>query len=394
MIIKPKTRGFICTTAHPWGCAKNVEKQIEYAAGHKVDNAPQRVLVVGSSTGYGLASRITAAFSGRADSIGVFFERPCAGGRTATAGWYNNQAFEKQARACGRVAESINGDAFSDEVKQQAIALIKERLVGGQVDLVIYSLAAPRRTDPKTGKTYSSVIKPIGRPYSERTVDFHTGVISSVELQPASEREIEETVAVMGGEDWLYWIQALKNAGVLAKGAGTVAYSYIGPELTHAVYTKGTIGMAKADLEKRCKEIDNLLSDLNGKAFVCVNKALVTQSSSAIPVVPLYIALLFKLMKQKGIHEGCIEQMVRMFEDRLYRSSSWKDVPVDSEGRIRMDDWEMREDIQMAVSEKWRAIDTKNLLQETDIAGYRRDFFRLFGFEVDGVDYSKDVAEL
>ena len=392
MIIKPKTRGFICTTAHPAGCAGNVEMQAEYAAGHPV-KGPKRVLVVGSSTGYGLASRITAAFSCGADTIGVYFDRPSSGNRTATAGWYNNQAFEKQARAAGHIAESINGDAFSDEVKKQTIELIKEKLPGGKLDLVIYSVASPRRIDPKTGETYNSVLKPIGKTFSGRTVNFHTGEISQVEVEPASQKEIDETVAVMGGEDWFLWMQALKDADVLAENAGTTAFSYIGPALTHAVYTDGTIGQAKADLEKKAVQIDKLLEDISGKAFVSVNKGLVTQSSAAIPVVPLYIALLFKVMKDAGTHEGCIEQTVRMFEDFLYKTDDFKDVRVDEAGRIRLDDLEMQENIQKKVAEKWNSITTENLMQETDIAGYRRDFFNLFGFEVDGVDYEEDIQD-
>lgn len=395
MIIQPKTRGFICTTAHPVGCEKNVREQIEYTKSFFGGKGPRRVLVIGSSTGYGLACRITAAFGCKADTVGVFFERPSSGNRTATAGWYNSQAFDKAAKAAGRVSVSINGDAFSDEIKAQTIAAIQKEIPDGQVDLVIYSLAAPKRTDP-SGVTHSSVIKPIGGAFHSKTVNFHTGEVSEVDIAPATEQEIAGTVAVMGGEDWLLWMQALSNAGVLAGGAGTVAFSYIGPELTHAVYTNGTIGRAKTDLEQKARDIDTLLAPSGGKAFVSVNKALVTQASAAIPVVPLYVALLYKEMKQAGTHEGCIAQIVRMFADRLYRNgmpADWSAVPVDEKGRIRMDDWEMRPEIQAAVNASWNTVTTDNIEQMTDIAGYRDEFFELFGFGVEGVDYSADIAE-
>lgn len=395
MIIKPKTRGFICTTAHPEGCAQNVKEQVDYAKAHKIDG-PSRVLVIGSSTGYGLASRIAATFSGGADTVGVFFERPSSGTRTATAGWYNNLAFERLAAEAGRIARSVNGDAFSSEVKAETAGLVKNSMPGGQVDLVVYSLAAPKRTDPATGKTYTSAIKPVGRVFDGKTVDFHTGEVSRIAVQPARDEELEHTVAVMGGADWLLWIQALREAGVLAQGAGTVAFSYLGPELTHPIYMEGTIGHAKEDLEKKCGEIDRLLAPIGGKAFVSVNKALVTQASSAIPVVPLYISLLYKVMKEAGTHEDCIRQMVRMFADRLYKGgcpADWAGVPVDERGRIRMDDREMDPAVQRAVAAAWDGVTTENLEQTTDIAGYRDDFFRLFGFGLAGVDYDADITE-
>ncbi|WRS28023.1 enoyl-ACP reductase FabV [Oscillospiraceae bacterium MB08-C2-2] len=392
MIVKPKMRGFICTTAHPEGCAANVREQVAYVQGQKPIDGPKRVLVVGSSTGYGLASRIAASFGCGAESVGIYFEKPGSGNRTASAGWYNNQAFEQEAQAAGLTAVGINGDAYSKEVKEQAIQAIREQLSGGQVDMVIYSLASPRRTDPETGETYSSVIKPLGQAFSGRTVDFHTGVVSDVTIEPATQEEKEGTVAVMGGEDWLLWMQALKGAGVLAPGCCTVAYSYLGPVITHAIYKDGTIGKAKEDLEEKCRAIDQMLASFEGKAFVSVNKALVTQSSSAIPVVPLYISLLFKVMKEKGTHEDCIQQMYRMLE-RLFAQEpgDWEAVSVDEAHRIRLDDWEMEPGVQDEVARLWGEITTENLAEHTDIAGYRSDFYRLFGFGRTELDYEKDT---
>jgi enoyl-[acyl-carrier protein] reductase/trans-2-enoyl-CoA reductase (NAD+) len=385
MLIQPRFRGFICTTAHPEGCAQQVQEQIEYVQSQRKIDGPKNVLVIGASTGYGLASRIAATFGSGASSIGVFFERPASGKRTATAGWYNTVAFEKAAHAAGYYAKSINGDAFSNEIKQQTIDLIKKDL--GKVDLVIYSLAAPIRVHPETGEKFSSVIKPIGQPYSNKTVDFHNGTVSEVTIQPANDEEIRQTIAVMGGEDWEMWIRALKEADVLAPGVITLAYSYIGPEITHAVYRNGTIGRAKDHLEATAKSLRNELESLNGQAYVSVNKAVVTQSSSAIPVVPLYISLLFKVMKEKGLHEGCIEQMYRLFKERLYTEST----PVDEEGRIRIDDWEMRTDVQDEVAKLWQQVDTENLNELSDIEGYRKGFFQLFGFYCDGVDYDQET---
>jgi enoyl-[acyl-carrier protein] reductase / trans-2-enoyl-CoA reductase (NAD+) len=386
MIIQPKIRGFICTTAHPMGCAKHVQEQIDYVSSQGRIEGPKKVLVIGASTGYGLASRIAAAFGSGAATLGVFFEKPASDNRTATAGWYNTAAFEKQARSAGLYAKSINGDAFSDEIKAQTIATIKEDL--GQVDLVVYSLASPRRTHPKTGESFSSVLKPLGKVYSNKTVNFHTGEVTQVSLEPANAEEIRQTVAVMGGEDWELWIHALNDAGVLADGAVTVAYSYIGPELTKAVYREGTIGSAKDDLEATAHKLNDYLKDKGGHGYVSVNKAVVTQSSSAIPVVPLYISLLFKVMKEKGLHEGCAEQMYRLFSDRLYNG---KETPVDEKGRIRLDDWEMRDDVQGLVASMWEQTESDNLESLSDIVGYRREFMKLFGFELDGVDYEADV---
>ncbi len=391
MIIQPRTRGFICLTAHPDGAYQAVKNQIEYVKSKgEIKNGPKKVLVIGASTGFGLSSRIAAAFGSDASTIGVFFEKPASEGKIGTAGWYNSAAFEKEAHAAGLYAKSINGDAFSDEVKKETIELIKKDL--GQVDLVVYSLASPRRTHPKTGVAYASVLKPIGQPFTNKTVDFHTGVVSDITINPVeNEEDIANTIAVMGGEDWKFWIEDLKAAGVLAEGVKTVAYSYIGPELTFPIYRNGTIGQAKNDLEATVPVLNDLLKDLNGKSYVSVNKALVTQSSSAIPVVPLYISLLYKVMKAKGTHEGTIEQMQRLFADRLYTENG--EVALDEAGRIRVDDWEMADDIQAEVAKLWNETTTENLSEISDIEGYRKEFFNLFGFELDGIDYEKDANE-
>ena len=389
MVIKPKMRGFICTTAHPLGCAENVRRQVEYAKSNPIQGAPKRVLIIGSSAGYGLACRIAAAFCCSADTIGVFFEREASGSRTATAGWYNSRAFEQLAKEAGLLCESVNGDAFGDEAKQEVIRLIKDKMPGGKVDSIIYSLAAPKRRDPVTGEVYSSVIKPIGGAYQNKTIDFHTGELSEVTIEPAAADEIAQTVKVMGGEDWLLWIKAMSGAGVIEQNAVTVAFSYIGPSLTYPVYKDGTIGKAKEDLEEKSKQITALLSPIGGKAFIAVNKALVTQASSAIPVVPLYISILYKLMKEKGTHEDCIRQMVRMFKDRLYAGKA--PVPVDEAGRIRMDDWEMEPSLQEEISRAWSDVNNENTGEYADIEGYRDDFLRLFGFGLSGIDYDVDV---
>ena len=378
-------------TAHPDGALQAVKNQIEYVKSKgKIKNGPKKVLVIGASTGFGLSSRIAAAFGSDAATIGVFFEKPASEGKMGTAGWYNSAAFEKEAHAAGLYAKSINGDAFSDDIKRQTIDLIKKDL--GQVDLVVYSLASPRRTHPKTGVAYASVLKPIGEPFTNKTVDFHTGVVSDITISPVeNEEDIANTIAVMGGEDWKFWIEDLKNAGVLADGVKTVAYSYIGPELTFPIYRNGTIGQAKNDLEATVPVLNELLKDLHGVSYVSVNKALVTQSSSAIPVVPLYISLLYKVMKAKGTHEGTIEQMQRLFADRLYTENG--EVALDSEGRIRIDDWEMAEDVQAEVAKYWDKVTTETLAEISDIDGYRKEFFNLFGFELEGVDYEKDTDE-
>lgn len=387
MIIKPKIRGFICTTAHPTGCAAHVEEQIAYVRSKgELSGLPKKVLVVGASTGYGLASRIVPAFAGGAATIGVFFEKPAEADRTGSAGWYNSVAFEKAAHAAGLYAKSINGDAFSDVIKQQTIELIKKDL--GQVDAVIYSLASPRRTHPKTGVTYSSVLKPIGAPFQAKSVNTDKGLVTEVSIEPANEQEIADTTAVMGGEDWEMWIDALNEAGVLAPGTLTVAYSYIGPDLTWAIYRNGTIGKAKEDLEATAGRLTAKLAPGGGRAYVSINKALVTQASSAIPVVPLYISLLYKVMKKEGLHEGCIEQIQRMFADRLAQGV---DPQLDDKGRVRIDDWEMRPHIQQAVAELWPTVSTENLSELSDIEGYRAEFLKLFGFGLPGVDYDAEV---
>ncbi len=389
MIIEPRMRGFICLTAHPNGCAQNVINQINYVKSKGAINAPKRVLVIGASTGFGLASRITSAFGASASTIGVYFEKPASAGKTASPGFYNTAAFETEAHKAGLYAKSINGDAFSNEIKQKTIDLIKADL--GQIDLIIYSLASPVRTNPATGVTHRSVLKPIGATFSNKTVDFHTGNVSNISIEPCNEEDIANTVAVMGGEDWDMWIDALKAENLLAPKFTAVAYSYIGPKLTEAVYRKGTIGMAKNHLEKTAFDITAKLKDLDGKAYVSVNKALVTQASSAIPVIPLYISLLYKIMKQEGNHEGCIEQIQRLFSDRLYNGGA---VPTDAEGRIRIDDWELREDIQAKVAELWEVATTENLNEIGDLVGYSKDFYQLFGFKVEGVDYTADSNEL
>ncbi|SHM24152.1 enoyl-ACP reductase FabV [Flavobacterium xinjiangense] len=389
MIIEPRMRGFICTTSHPKGCEQNVKNQIEYIKSKGPIAGAKKVLVIGASTGFGLASRITSAFGSDASTIGVFFEKAPSEGKTASPGWYNSAAFENEAHKAGLYAKSVNGDAFSNEIKKQTLNLIKADL--GQVDLVIYSLASPVRMHPVTGVLHRSVLKPIGSTFTNKTVDFHSGKVSEISIEPCSGDDIENTVAVMGGEDWGMWIDALKAENLLAPGATTVAYSYIGPSLTEAVYRKGTIGRAKDHLEATAFSITDSLADIEGKAFVSVNKALVTQASSAIPVIPLYISLLYKIMKEEGIHEGCIEQIQRLYQERLYTGN---EVPVDEKGRIRIDDLEMRPDVQEKVAKLWVEAVTENLSEIGDLEGYRKDFYNLFGFDVEGVDYKADTNEV
>ena len=381
-------RGFICLTAHPEGCEKNVVNQIEYVKSKGPIEGPKNVLVIGASTGFGLASRIAAAFGSNAATIGVFFEKPPAEGKTATPGWYNSAAFQKHALEAGLYAKSINGDAFSNEIKKKTIDLIKKDL--GKIDLIIYSLASPVRMHPKTGVLHRSVLKPIGVTYTNKTVDFHTGIVSTISIEPCTEEDITNTVAVMGGEDWEMWIDALKEADVLAPNALTLAYSYIGPSLTEAVYRKGTIGRAKDHLEATAFKIADKLKPTGGNAFVSVNKALVTQASSAIPVIPLYISLLYKVMKKDENHEGCIEQIQRLFKDRLYTSN---EIPVDEKGRIRIDDWEMLDSVQSQVAELWPEANTESLPLIGDLQGYKSEFLSLFGFGLDSIDYSLDTNE-
>ncbi len=389
MIVNPKIRGFICTTAHPVGCAAHIQEQIDYVKKQKpIANGPKKVLVIGSSTGYGLASRIVAAFGGsKAATIGVFFEKESDGKRTATAGYYNSVSFEVKARQEGIYAKSFNGDAFSDAMKAEVIATIKKDL--GQVDLVIYSLASPRRQHPKTGVLAKSVLKPVGKPYTNKSIDLDKRELENVTLETATQDEIDQTVSVMGGEDWEMWIDALEQAGCLAKGAKTVAYSYIGPEVTRAVYRNGTIGKAKDHLEATAKKLDERMKKHGGRGIISVNKALVTQSSSAIPFIPLYFILLKKVMTEKNIEEGCIEQIYRLFATRLYNPDG--KIVVDSEGMIRMDDWEMREDVQAEVSKSWDKLSPETLRQVADLDGFQRDFLKLFGFGIDRVNYEEDI---
>jgi enoyl-[acyl-carrier protein] reductase/trans-2-enoyl-CoA reductase (NAD+) len=382
-------RGFICLTSHPAGCEQNVVNQINYVKSKGKIEGPKKVLVIGASTGFGLASRITSAFGSGAATIGVFFEKAAQEGKTASPGWYNSAAFHKEAKKAGLYAKSINGDAFSDAIKAQTIDLIKKDL--GEIDLVIYSLASPVRNHPKTGVTHRSTLKPLGQSFSNKTVDFHTGVVSTISIEPGNQEDIDNTVAVMGGEDWQMWMDALNEAGLLSKNAMTIAYSYIGPSLTEAVYRKGTIGKAKDHLEATAFKITDSLKNIDGKAYVSVNKALVTQASSAIPVIPLYISLLYKTMKEMGIHEGCIEQMQRLFSERLYTGNA---IPTDENGRIRVDDWEMREDVQSQVAKLWLEADTDTLPSIGDLAGYKSDFSNLFGFGFEPVNYLADVSEM
>ncbi len=386
MVVEPKVKGFICITAHPEGCKESVRRQIAYVKERRMpgENEPKKVLVIGASTGYGLASRISAAFGYGAATLGIMFEKEATEKRTATPGYYNTRAMEQFAKAEGLYAESINGDAFSEAIKQETIAKIKADL--GQVDMVIYSLAAPRRTD-KDGTVYNSVLKTTGSDYTNKTLDMKTYEITEVTVPSANAEEEAATVKVMGGEDWKDWIQALSDAGVLAENATTVAYSYIGPEMTHPIYFAGTIGMAKKHLEKTALEMREEFASIGLKSFVSVNKGLVTQASSAIPIVPLYMSLLYKVMKEKGLHEDCIAQMERMFRERLTK----KDVPVDAEGRIRMDDYEMLPEVQAEVKKAWDAIDSTNVKEYADIDGYFEDFYHMFGFRYDNVDYTADV---
>lgn len=386
MVIKPKVRGFLCTTTHPEGCAANVRRQIEYTqAQGAISEGGLRVLVIGASTGYGLASRITAAFGCGASTLGIFFEKPGTEKKPGTAGWYNSAAFHQQAQEAGLYAKSINGDAFSDEIKQVAIDTIREDL--GQIDLVIYSLAAPRRVHPKTGVVYSSTLKPIGAPCVQKGVNTDKEQVQDFRLEPATEQETLDTVAVMGGEDWQMWIDALDQAGVLAPGAKTTAYTYIGDKLTWDIYWHGTIGAAKKDLDKRVIDIRQQLAAHHGDARVSVLKAVVTQASAAIPAMPIYLAILFKVMKARGTHEGCIEQIQHLFRYGLYAEAP----SYDEAGRLRADALELDPQVQAEVADLWAQIESDNLATLSDFAGYKREFLQLFGFEVDGVDYDAEV---
>ncbi|OOE70826.1 enoyl-ACP reductase FabV [Salinivibrio kushneri] len=390
MIIKPKIRGFICTTTHPVGCEANVKEQIDYTkAQGPIANAPKRVLVVGASSGYGLSSRIAAAFGGGAATIGVFFEKPGTEKKPGTAGWYNSAAFDKFAKQEGLYSKSLNGDAFSHEAKQKTIDLIKQDL--GQIDMVVYSLASPVRKLPDSGELVRSSLKPIGETYTSTAVDTNKDQLIEASVEPATEQEIQDTVTVMGGEDWELWINALNDAGVLAEGCKTVAYSYIGTELTWPIYWEGALGKAKMDLDRAANALNQTLAAKGGSANVAVLKSVVTQASSAIPVMPLYIAMVFKKMREEGVHEGCMEQIYRMFTQRLYQADG-SDPEVDSERRLRLDDLELREDIQQHCRDLWPQITTENLTELTDYKEYKAEFLKLFGFGVEGVDYDADVS--
>lgn len=392
MIIKPKIRGFICTTTHPVGCEANVKEQIDYTkAQGPIANAPKRVLVVGASSGYGLSSRIAAAFGGGAATIGVFFEKPGTEKKPGTAGWYNSAAFDKFAKQEGLYSKSLNGDAFSHEAKQKTIDLIKQDL--GQIDMVVYSLASPVRKLPDSGELVRSSLKPIGETYTSTAVDTNKDQLIEASVEPATEQEIQDTVTVMGGEDWELWINALNDAGVLAEGCKTVAYSYIGTALTWPIYWEGALGKAKMDLDRAANELNQTLAAKGGSANVAVLKSVVTQASSAIPVMPLYIAMVFKKMREEGVHEGCMEQIYRMFTQRLYQADG-SEPAVDSERRLRLDDLELREDIQQHCRDLWPQITTENLTELTDYNEYKAEFLKLFGFGVDGVDYDADVNPL
>ena len=390
MIIKPKIWNNICVTAHPLGCAAQVRSQINYVKGKGEIEGPKNTLVIGASNGYGLAARIVSTFNCGSATIGVAYEHAGKERRPATAGWYNTESFKAEAQKEGYPAWNVNGDAFSEEIKTEVVELIKEKL--GKVDFLVYSIAAPRRIDPETGEIYSSAVKPIGEKFTAKTVDFLTGKVSHVSAQPATEKEIVQTIKVMGGEDWILWTKRLFQENLMKKGFLTIAFSYVGPEFTKAIYRDGTIGRAKEDLESKADEINRLIASVNGKAIISVNKALVTRASAVIPALPLYVALLYKVMKEKHVHEGCIQQMCRLYHDVLFTG---KDPKTDSKGRIRMDDWEMRKDVQQAVYDLWKIVETKNLdnIEDLgDIKGLREEFLRHHGFGMPGVDYNREVV--
>lgn len=390
MIIHPKVRGFICTTTHPLGCEHNVREQIDAtrAQGVRTDG-PKKVLVIGASSGYGLAARITAAFGFGADTLGVFFEKPGSDKKAGTAGWYNSAAFDKFAKAQGLYSKSINGDAFSDEARDRVIELIKSEM-GGQVDLIVYSLASPVRKLPGTGEVKRSALKPIGQTYTATAIDTNKDTVIQASIEPASEQEIADTVTVMGGQDWELWLQALSAAGVLAPGARTVAFSYIGTDITWPIYWHGALGRAKADLDATAQRLDARLHDIGGSAQVAVLKSVVTQASAAIPVMPLYLSMVFRIMKEKGLHEGTIEQLNRLFRDQLYRADG-QAPQTDDHNRLRLDDWELRDDVQGPCKALWPQITTENLFELTDYASYKQEFLKLFGFTRSDIDYDAEV---
>ena len=389
MIIKPKIRGFICTTTHPVGCEQNVRDQIAFTKSKgQVENGPKKVLVIGASSGYGLSSRIAAAFGSGAATIGVFFEKPGTEKKTGTAGWYNSAAFDKAAKEEGLYSKSINGDAFSNEARTQVIDLIKEDL--GQIDMVVYSLASPVRKMPETGEVIRSVLKPIGEVYKSTAIDTNKNTIIEAEIEPATEEEVAATTTVMGGQDWELWMSALQEAGVLSEGVRTVAYSYIGSDITWPIYWHGALGKAKEDLDRASSAIDSNLQSLKGGANVAVLKSVVTQASSAIPVMPLYLAMVFRIMREKNLHEGCMDQIYRLFSERLYNNHNASEL-TDDKNRLRLDDWELREDVQQACRDLWPQITDANLFAETDYQLYKDEFLKLFGFGIEGVDYEAEA---
>ena len=386
MIIKPRIRNNICVNAHPAGCAAQVKEQIAYAKDRAKIEGPKKVLIIGASNGYGLAARIVSAFASNAATIGLGFEKRGTANRTGTAGWYNIEAFRHEAEAAGLPAWNVNGDAFTEETKLKIMKVAKDKL--GKIDFLVYSIAAPRRIDPVTGEIYSSVIKPIGNPFSAKTVDFLTGVVSEVTAEPATEEEIAHTIKVMGGEDWMLWIDQLMRRDLLERGFQTIAFSYIGSEQTRPLYRDGTIGAAKKDLEQKVESINRMLAPIGGKALISVNKALITRASAVIPAVPLYIALLYRIMKAKKLHEGCIQQIYRLYHDLLFSEDFLK---LDERGRIRIDDWEMRPDVQNEVRKLWQEVNQNNISELADLNGLREEFLRHHGFEMPGIDYSLDV---
>jgi len=386
MIINPRIRNNICVNAHPVGCAAQVKEQIAYVRDRAKIEGPKKVLIIGASNGYGLAARIVSAFASNAATIGLGFEKRGTANRTGTAGWYNIEAFKHEAEAAGLPAWNVNGDAFSEETKLKIMKVAKDKL--GKIDFLVYSIAAPRRIDPVTGEIYSSVIKPIGNPFSAKTVDFLTGVVNEVTAEPATEEEIAHTIKVMGGEDWMLWIDQLMRRDLLERGFQTIAFSYIGSEQTRPLYRDGTIGAAKKDLEEKVEIINRMLAPIGGKALISVNKALITRASAVIPAVPLYIALLYRIMKAKKLHEGCIQQIYRLYHDLLFSDYLLK---LDERGRIRIDDWEMRPDVQNEVRKLWQEVNQNNISELADLNGLREEFLRHHGFEMPGIDYSLDV---
>ncbi len=387
MLVKPKVRGFVCTTAHPAGCEANVQEQIAYVKRQgAIAGGPKKVLIIGHSTGYGLATRISLAFACGAKTLGVCFEKEPSAEHTATAGWYNTVAFEKAAKTAGLYAKSINGDAFSDAIKEKTIELLKKEM--GPVDLVVYSVASPRRTHPKTGHVAKSVLKPIGTAFTGKTLDTDKAEVKNIAIEPATAEEIADTVQVMGGEDWEMWMEALEKANLLAEGCKTVSYTYIGARQTWPIYGKAAIGKAKEDLDRAAKALNLKLQAKQGAAYIAVMKAIVTQASSAIPIMPLYISLLYKVMKEAGVHEGSIEQIYRLFKTQIYGAGTMR---IDDVGRIRMDELELRPDIQDKVEALWSTVDTSNLNQLSDFKGYQADFLKLFGFGFSSIDYEKEV---